>query len=129
MSEFEMVEKKSRFISVAARVGAEDDAKAKIAEMARQHKRANHVTFAYVLPSIERYGDDGEPRGTAGLPLLSSIKRRGLESTVVVVARYFGGILLGKGGLIRAYGKSAGLALDGMLDDEANPTPARIVRQ
>ena len=114
----EIIVKRSRFVAYASRIGCEEEAKAHIAEITRQHKRARHVAFAYVLPGLERCGDDGEPRGTAGLPLLNSIQRRGLEGAVVAVARYFGGILLGKGGLIRAYGKAAGLGLDEMLAGE-----------
>jgi len=116
----ELIEKKSRFVSYAAGIESEDEAKEYIAEISRQHKKARHVVFAYVLPNIARYSDDGEPRGTAGLPLLNSIQRRNMENTVVVVVRYFGGILLGKGGLIRAYGKAAGLALEEMLSMEKN---------
>ena len=113
----ELIIKKSRFISYAVKVDNEDKAKTYIAEIARQHKRARHVTFAYVLPNVTRYSDDGEPSGTAGLPLLNSIQRRSMENVVVVVVRYFGGVLLGKGGLIRAYGKAAGQALEAMMKE------------
>ena len=108
----ELIVKKSRFISYAAGVDTEDKAKAYIAEISSRHKKARHVAFAYVLPNTARYSDDGEPHGTAGLPLLNSIQRRNMENVAVVVVRYFGGILLGKGGLVRAYGKAAGLALE-----------------
>ena len=108
----ELIVKKSRFIAYAARIESEDKAKDYIAEISHLHKKARHVAFAYVLPNIARYSDAGEPHGTAGPPLLNSIQRRNMENTVVVVVRYFGGILLGKGGLIRAYGKAAGLALE-----------------
>lgn len=111
----EIIEKKSRFIGYSAQISSEDEAKAFIADLARQHKRANHVTFAYVLSNTARYNDDGEPRGTAGLPLFNAITRRDLNNMVVVVVRYFGGTLLGKGGLMRAYGKAAGKALDEIL--------------
>ena len=114
----ELIVKKSRFVSYAAGIGIEDEAKGFIAEISRQHKKASAVAFAYVLPNIARYSDDGEPRGTAGLPLLSSIQRRNMENTIVVVVRYFGGTLLGKGGLIRAFGKAAGLALDEMQSQD-----------
>jgi uncharacterized YigZ family protein len=112
MEKIEIIEKKSRFIAFAGKVNSEDEAKAFIEEKTREHKKARHVAFAYVLPNIEKCSDAGEPRGTAGLPLLNAIKRRELCGTIVVVVRYFGGILLGKGGLIRAYGKAAGLSLD-----------------
>ena len=113
----EIVVKKSRFIAYAAGIESEEKAKDYIAEISRGHKKARHVAFAYVLPNIARYSDDGEPNGTAGPPLLSSIQRREMGNTVVVVVRYFGGILLGKGGLIRAYGKAAGVALEAMLKE------------
>ena len=113
----EIVVKKSRFIAYAAKIDSEDKAKAYIADISQQHKKARHVVFAYALPNIARYSDDGEPHGTAGLPLLSSIQRRNMENVSVVVVRYFGGILLGKGGLIRAYGKAAGAALEALLKE------------
>ncbi|MCL2048617.1 MAG: YigZ family protein [Defluviitaleaceae bacterium] len=111
----ELIVKKSRFVAYAAKISAEAEVKAYIAEITRQHKKARHTTFAYALPNVVKYSDDGEPRGTAGLPLLTSIQRRNMENTVVVVVRYFGGVLLGKGGLIRAYGKAAGMALEALL--------------
>jgi len=109
----EIIEKKSRFIGYAARVKSEDDAKAFIDKVAREHPKARHVAFAYVLQNTAKTNDDGEPRGTAGLPIYNVITRRKIQNIVVVVVRYFGGTLLGKGGLIRAYGKTAGLAIDG----------------
>ena len=112
---FELIEKKSRFIGYAKRVNSEDEAKAFIAELSREHKKARHIAFAYILPNTSRYSDDGEPRGTAGMPLLNAILRRELNNAVVVVIRYFGGTLLGKGGLIRAYGKAAGKSLDEVM--------------
>ena len=108
----EIIEKKSRFIGYALRIDTEDEAKAFIDRVAGEHPKARHVTYAYVLPNTARTSDDGEPRGTAGLPIYNVINRRNMQNVVVVVVRYFGGILLGKGGLIRAYGKAAGLALD-----------------
>ncbi|MCL2018577.1 MAG: YigZ family protein [Oscillospiraceae bacterium] len=124
----ELIVKKSRFISYAKQVDSEESAKAYIAEITRGHKKARHITFAYLiaqypaeggLPAVThcRHSDDGEPHGTAGLPLMNSIQRRNMENVVVVVVRYFGGILLGKGGLIRAYGKAAGLALEALSEE------------
>jgi len=112
MEKIELIEKKSRFIAYASVVNSEEEAKSFVAEKSKEHKKSRHVVFAYVLPNIEKWHDDGEPRGTAGLPLLNAIKRRELSGMVVVVVRYFGGILLGKGGLMRAYGKAAGQSLD-----------------
>ena len=113
----EIIEKKSRFIGYAARANSEEEAKAFVAEISREHPKARHVAFAYVLPNTARTSDDGEPRGTAGLPIYNVITRRKLNNVVVVVVRYFGGTLLGRGGLIRAYGKAAGLALEGLLSE------------
>ena len=115
MEKIELIEKKSRFIVFVGVVNSEDEAKAFIAEKSKEYKKASHIVYAYVLPNIEKFNDDGEPRGTAGLPLLNAIKGRKLSGAVVVVARYFGGILLGKGGLMRAYGKAAGKSLDAFV--------------
>jgi uncharacterized YigZ family protein len=109
----EIVEKKSRFIGYSARIDSEDNAKAFIADVTLKHPKARHITYAYVLPNTAKSSDDGEPRGTAGLPIYNVITRRNIQNIVVVVVRYFGGTLLGKGGLIRAYSKAAGLAIDG----------------
>ena len=119
MPSFEIIEKKSRFISFSKQINSEENAKDFIDGITREHKKARHITYAYVLPGIERCSDAGEPRGTAGLPLLNAIHRRGFCSVIVVVVRYFGGVLLGKGGLIRAYGKAAGKALD-MMEKQSN---------
>lgn len=117
LESIELIEKKSRFLGYAAQVGSEDEAKAFIAQVAAQHKKARHVAYAYVFSHTAKMHDDGEPRGTAGLPIYNAIVRREMQSHVVVVVRYFGGTLLGKGGLIRAYGKTAGLALQCLIRD------------
>ena len=111
---YEIIEKKSRFIGCAARINCEDEAKAFIAKITAEHPKAQHVAFAYVLPNTARMSDDGEPKGMAGLPIYNLIARRKLQNVAVAVVRYFGGTLLGKGGLIRAYSKAAGLSVDGM---------------
>lgn len=111
-SEFE--EKKSTFIGHAKRVYEEEDAKAFIDKIRGEHKEATHNVYAYIIGEnmgIQRYTDDGEPQGTAGVPVLDVIKKNGVTNTVVVVTRYFGGILLGKGGLVRAYSKGAAQAI------------------
>ena len=113
----ELVEKKSRFIALAAPVYSEDEAKGIIAAVRKQHSDANHNCFAYRLLDVEtrlenqRYSDDGEPSGTAGMPILNVIKASELFNCVIVVTRYFGGIMLGAGGLVRAYGGAAGLVV------------------
>lgn len=111
MKQSEIIVKKSRFIAYSKKINSEDEAKAFINEITLENKRARHVAFAYVLPKAVKCSDAGEPRGTAGQPILNVIHRRELCNVIVVVVRYFGGILLGKGGLIRAYGKAAGQSL------------------
>ena len=99
MTPIEIIVKKSRFIAYSRKINSEDEAKIFIDEITREHKKACHITFAYVLSDIVKCNDAREPRGTAGQPILNSIQRRGLYNIIVVVVRYFGGILLGKGGL------------------------------
>ena len=107
-------EKKSEFIGYAKRVENEEDAKAFVAEIKNMHKQARHNCWAYVIGekmNIQRYSDDGEPQGTAGIPILEVMKKSNITDCAVVVTRYFGGILLGAGGLTRAYTKGASIAL------------------
>ena len=110
----EMIEKKSRFIGYCRPVKTQDEAIDFINEIRALHRQATHNVYAYVLRdnNIMRYSDDGEPAGTAGVPVLEVIKKEGLTDVAVVVTRYFGGVLLGAGGLVRAYGKSAKLGID-----------------
>jgi len=110
----EMEEKKSIFIGTAAPVSSEEEARELIAEMRRQYHDASHNVYAYILNggAVARYSDDGEPQGTAGVPVLNVLKMSGATDLCVVVTRYFGGILLGAGGLVRAYSAAAKLALD-----------------
>ncbi|MEE6710625.1 YigZ family protein [Pediococcus acidilactici] len=106
--------KKSRFISRIIPVKTEEDAQAKLAAIRETEAKATHNCFAYVLgdhQDIQRASDDGEPSGTAGAPILGVLKREHLTNVLVVVTRYFGGIKLGAGGLIRAYGSSTSLAV------------------
>lgn len=110
-SEFE--EKRSRFISHVFLVESEAEARARIDEMKKKYYDARHNCWCFVLhDGTVRYGDDGEPQGTAGQPMLNVFQREGVENVVCVVTRYFGGVLLGAGGLTRAYAKSAKDALD-----------------
>jgi len=107
--------KKSRFIGTAAPAFSVEEAEAVLADVAKRYGDASHHAFAYSIGSgtpAERLSDDGEPRGTAGYPILEVIKKRGIRNVVCVVTRYFGGTLLGTGGLLRAYGRAATLALD-----------------
>lgn len=111
--EDEFIERKSRFIGRAWPVETEEEALAKIQEMKRQHYDATHNCWAYIIrDGAVRFSDDGEPGGTAGMPILQVLQREGLYNIVCVVTRYFGGILLGAGGLVRAYTKGAKIAVD-----------------
>ncbi len=105
----EITEKRSRFIAAVKPVRTEDEATAFIEELRKKYWDARHNVFAYIIEEngIMRYSDDGEPAGTAGLPVLDCIKKEGLSNIAVVVTRYFGGILLGTGGLVHAYSKAA----------------------
>lgn len=105
----EITEKRSRFIATVKPITTESDAVAFIDELRKKYWDARHNVYAYVTEEngIQRYSDDGEPAGTAGLPVLDCIKKEGLSNIVVVVTRYFGGILLGTGGLVHAYSKAA----------------------
>ncbi|MFJ7745083.1 YigZ family protein [Peribacillus sp. NPDC097295] len=107
--EHEIVIEKSRFISHVARVETEEAAQAFIQEIKKRHKDATHNCSAYMIGEqnqIQKALDDGEPSGTAGVPILEVLKKKDLKDTAVVVTRYFGGIKLGAGGLIRAYSKA-----------------------
>lgn len=111
--EDEFVEKKSRFIGRVWPVETEDEALAHIAEMKKQHYDATHNCWAYVIKDgAVRFSDDGEPGGTAGMPMVQVLQKEQLYNVVCVVTRYFGGTLLGAGGLVRAYTKGAKIAID-----------------
>ena len=111
--EAEFVEKKSRFIGRIWPVDTEEEALARIEEMRKKHYDATHNCWAYIIKDGPvRFSDDGEPGGTAGMPMLQVLQREGLHNAVCVVTRYFGGILLGAGGLVRAYTKGAKIAVD-----------------
>ena len=111
--EDEFVEKKSRFIGRVWCVETEEEALEKIQEMKKQHYDATHNCWAYVIrDGAMRFSDDGEPGGTAGNPMMQVLQREQLYNVVCVVTRYFGGILLGAGGLVRAYTKGAKIAID-----------------
>ena len=111
--EAEFVEKRSSFLGHVRYVETEDEAKAFVAEMKKKLYDARHNCWCYIIKDgAVRYSDDGEPQGTAGIPMLEVLKREGVTNVVCVVTRYFGGVLLGTGGLLRAYTKSAKDALD-----------------
>ena len=111
--EDEFTEKKSRFIGRVWYVESEEEALARIQEMKKQHYDASHNCWAYVIrDGAMRFSDDGEPGGTAGNPMMQVLQREELYNIVCVVTRYFGGTLLGAGGLVRAYTKGAKIAID-----------------
>ena len=109
----EFTEQRSRFIGAIAPVTTEEEALAFLAKVRGAHRDARHHVFAFVLKSgVRRCSDDGEPQGTGGVPTLEVLLREGVADVAVVVTRYFGGILLGAGGLVRAYSHAAKLAVD-----------------
>ncbi len=110
----EIIIQKSRFIGYATRAETEKEAIEFIDSIKAKHRGANHNCSAYIIGEhdiLQKANDDGEPSGTAGVPILEVLKKQGLKDTVIVVTRYFGGIKLGGGGLIRAYGKTASEAI------------------
>ena len=111
--EDEFVEKRSRFIGYAAPVSTEAEAVAFVNSIRERHREATHNVYAYILREgqIKRYSDDGEPQGTAGIPVLDVLQKAGIVDAVVVVTRYFGGTLLGAGGLVRAYTEGAAIGV------------------
>jgi uncharacterized YigZ family protein len=111
----EFEEKRSLFIGHAKHVDSEEEALAFIKQLKKEYSDATHNCFAYLLKGgiIARYSDDGEPQGTAGVPMLETIRKSGVNDVCVVVTRYFGGVLLGAGGLVRAYSHSTSIAIEG----------------
>ena len=108
------VEKKSEFIAQLFPVRTQEDAVEAIENVRKQHRRARHNVYAYLLRegNASRYSDDGEPQGTAGMPILDVLQKNGLTDICCVVTRYFGGVLLGTGGLVRAYTTATSRALE-----------------
>lgn len=107
-----LTEKKSEFIGYAKPVSSEEEAIEYIKGIRKKHADARHNVYAYVIGNTTRYSDDGEPQGTAGMPVLDIIRKTGFTDAVIVVTRYFGGILLGTGGLVRAYSAAAKAAAE-----------------
>ena len=109
----EIIEKKSRFIASVYPVFSKAEAEEKLSEVKKEFWDATHNVYAYILPdNISKYSDDGEPQGTAGLPVYNVLQKKDLENVLVIVTRYFGGTLLGKGGLIRAYTEATKVGLE-----------------
>ncbi|MGI6776605.1 MAG: YigZ family protein [Acetivibrionales bacterium] len=115
LAEAEIEEKKSRFIATVKPVSTEEEAQEFINEMKKRYWDATHNVYAYYIEgeaAIQKFSDDGEPSGTAGLPVLEVLKKAQVQDLVVVVTRYFGGTLLGAGGLVRAYSRSASAGIE-----------------
>lgn len=111
----ELEEKKSRFIATVRPTQTEEEAQAFIQSLKTKYWNATHNVYAYYMCGnslVQKFSDDGEPSGTAGLPVLEAIKKLGVEDATVVVTRYFGGTLLGAAGLVRAYGKCASMGIE-----------------
>ena len=113
-AEARFIEKKSEFIGYIRHTATEKEALDFIAEIRAMHRKATHNCYAYILRenNLSRHSDDGEPGGTAGVPIYEVLRKEGLTDITCVVTRYFGGVLLGAGGLVRAYTKGAKIACD-----------------
>lgn len=126
----EIIIEKSTFIGYAKPIKTEEEAIEFINEIKKKHKDATHNVWAYTVGenmNIQRYSDDGEPQGTAGIPTLEVIKKEDLRDVVVVVTRYFGGIKLGAGGLVRAYTKGAKVGIEaGIVIEKVKYTEVKI---
>ena len=128
--EAEFIVNKSRFIGYGAPVSSEEEAQDFLKQIRARHKDASHNCYAYIVGAnmgIMRYSDDGEPGGTAGLPIIEVMKAQAVTNAAVVVTRYFGGVLLGAGGLTRAYAQGAAEALRAAGVGEMHPTARYLV--
>ena len=126
----EFIVNKSRFIGYGAPAETEEEALAFLAEIRKKHADATHNCYAYIIGrnmGVMRYSDDGEPGGTAGMPIIEVMKNRGVVNACVVVTRYFGGVLLGAGGLVRAYTQGAVTAIDACGIGVMHPTARYMV--
>lgn len=113
VNQIEYVEKKSKFIGYYFSCKTVDEVQEAMSALKKEHKKATHICYAYSLknPFLEKAVDDGEPGGTAGRPILSVLQKRNVKDACVFVVRYFGGIKLGAGGLVRAYTKTTSMAI------------------
>ena len=127
--ESEYIEKRSSFLGIVEPVSSEEEARAVIAAVKKQHRDSRHNCWCYLIQDgAERYSDDGEPQGTAGIPMLEVFRKAGVSNAVCVVTRYFGGVLLGAGGLLRAYTKAAKDALENSGITEVIPVRELTLR-
>lgn len=114
LAKIELDEKKSKFIAVCRPLSTEGEATAFVSAVRQDYPDATHHVYAWILggeTNLQRYSDDGEPQGTAGIPVLDVLRKNGIDQAGIVVTRYFGGTMLGAGGLVRAYGKAAAQAM------------------
>ena len=111
-SKSELIINKSRFITLLAKVKSEEEVKIYLNNIKNEYKDATHYCFSYIIDNTKRFNDDGEPGGTAGMPILNVLENNNLNYILCIVVRYFGGIKLGAGGLVRAYSKSASEAIN-----------------
>lgn len=121
MNSAELIINKSRFIAYVYELNNLNEVSSILNNLKQEHKKARHICFAYVYNRelvSEKCSDDGEPKGTAGYPIMNVIKKKGLSNILVAVVRYFGGIKLGAGGLTRAYTKACALGIDSMLNND-----------
>jgi len=122
---------KSKFIGYSKHVESEEEALSFINEIKKKNKDATHNVSAYILGKTmnkQRYSDDGEPSGTAGIPIIELLKKENITNVVIVITRYFGGIKLGAGGLVRAYSKSTKKTIDNsVISHKKNYTPIEII--
>ncbi len=130
-AEIELVIQKSRFIGRCFPVTREDEVLGKLAELRKRYWDATHNCFAYCMgadASAARFSDDGEPAGTAGLPMMEAVRQKELVDVLCVVTRYFGGVLLGAGGLVRAYSKAASMSMEAAGVVEMRPCVKFLVK-
>ena len=126
----EFIINKSRFIGYGAPAASEEEALGFLADVRSAHKDASHHCYAYIIGAnmgVMRYSDDGEPGGTAGMPIIEVMKARGITNCAVVVTRYFGGVLLGAGGLVRAYSQGAAAAINACGVGTIYPTARYLI--
>lgn len=108
---------KSRFIGIVKKIMSKEEAEDILSDVRKKYFDATHICFAYTLPNIQKYSDDNEPGGTAGLPILEILKKNDVNYTLAIVIRYFGGIKLGSNGLVRAYGSSISELINNNIKD------------
>ena len=120
----EIIIKKSKFITFLFRVDSNDDIRNYLDELSSKYRDATHICYAYILDNVKRFSDDGEPGGTAGMPILNVLENKGLNHILCCIVRYFGGTKLGANGLVRAYSSGCSDALNSA--DIVNLSPGKV---